>query len=499
MSGRLFPRRGAPALISAKGRAAQLPRFAPFMRSYAAASGSSLLADWTGTSTSANGISAREAQALRRRARELRENSSIVARYSALCRDNIIGPHGPTLAAFVPSTRGKNVEASAGIERRWYQWATSVTADGRTLTDALALFVESWKIEGEGLWIVETRGNTLVVTPVDADRLDQAYSETLRNGNVVEQSVETDATGRVVAYWLWDADADDITRRRRRRWPAESILYKGHCTRPNQRRGITPLAPVMVLIQHLEKTDEALVVLNRTTASKMFQYVAQGEWAPPLTNPDGSPLDPSMQQDEVAPGGQWVPPWGYRAEAIDPGNPTQEYGVLSNSLQRRIAAGLNVAHTSLSGDLSEANYGSQRGGLIGERDAWMVDQEALIDTVLRPLFAMWLRLEIMTRRVVLPSGVVLADVLEQTEWHPRRWAWIDPLKDAEGIRALLEMRLTSRTRELNKMGVDVRTLFQEIADEEQMAKDVGIQLPTASAPTTTTPSPAPERGLRAVA
>lgn len=499
MSGRLFPRRGAPRAISAKLQAAKLPTFGPFVRAYQAAAGSSLLADWTGTSASANGVTASQAATLRRRARELRENSSLVARYSALCRDNILGPDGVTLAAYVPSTRGKNVEASSAVESRWYAWAQSVTPDGLSLVDALALFVESWKIEGEALMLMQERNGGVILTPTDVDRLDQHYSETLRNGHTVEQGVETDASGAVVAYWLWDADADDLARRRRVRWPAENVLYKGHCTRPNQRRGITPLAPVMILVQHLEKTDEALVVLNRTTASKMFQYVAQGEWAPALVDMDGKPLDPVLAHDEVAPGSQWVPPYGYKAEAIDPGQPTQEYDALSRGLIRRIAAGLNVAYTSLSGDLSDANYGSQRGGLLGERDAWMTDQQQLIEAVMRPLFAFWLGIEVMVRRLTLPPNVTLARVVELTEWYPRRWAWIDPLKDAEGIRALLDMRLTSRTRELNKMGIDVRALFREIADEEALATEVGISLPsTTQTPPPPAPDTAPARGLRAV-
>jgi lambda family phage portal protein len=276
-------------------------------------------------------------------------------------------------------------------------------------------------------------------------------------------------------------------------------LYIGHRTRPNQRRGLSPLAPVMLLIHHLERTDEALAVLNRTAASKMFQFVAQGEWASPLLDTEGNPLHPDAANEEVGPGAQWVPPYGYKAETINPGQPTPEYDVFSSSLQRRIAAGLNVAHVSLSGNLTEANYGSQRGGLIGERDGWIVDQQQLIDDVMRPLFARWVRTEVLTRRMQLPESVLPSQVVALSEWFGRRWAWIDPLKDAEGIRALLEMRLTSRTRELNKMGIDVRAIAEEIAAEEQVFAALNVALPSvATTPPETPTPPAPERTLRAV-
>ena len=497
MNGLRFPKRGAPRRIGAK---AQPPR-APLagLRAHYAASGSALLSDWFGTSASANGVTNREARAIRRRARELRENSSIVARYAALCKDNIIGPTGVTFSAYVPSTRGKNDAASQDLEEKWYAWADDATPDNRTLVQALRIMVESWKVEGEALAIMGLRGDRLVIRPVDADLLDQDYSETRRNGNVVEQGVETDATGRVVAYWIWDASEDDTARRTRTRWDADDVLYIGHRTRPNQRRGISPLAPVMLLIHHLERTDEALVILNRTAASKMFQFVAQGEWASPLLDPDGNPLHPDAANEEVGPGAQWVPPYGYRAETINPGQPTPEYDVLSKSLQRRIAAGLNVAHVSLSGDLTEANYGSQRGGLIGERDGWIVDQQQVIDDVMRPLFARWLRTEVMARRVQLPITAMPSQVVALSEWFGRRWAWIDPLKDAEGIKALLEMRLTSRTRELNKMGIDVRAIAEEIAAEEKVFAALNVALPDVTPAPPSPPAPAaPERTLRAV-
>ncbi len=501
MTLRLFPRRGAPAAIARKTTAPRTT-FGPMWRGHSAASASSLLADWYGTRASANGITAREGERLRHRARELRENSSIVARYAYLVRTNVIGPDGITLSAYVPSTRGKNVQASAEVEAGWYGWATSVTPDGRSLVDALGQLVETWKVEGEALATVTTRGDTLQITPVDPDLLDQHYSETRRNGHEIEQGIECDAAGRVVGYWLWDASEDDSARRSRRFWRAEDVLHLPHRTRPNQRRGVTALAPVMVLLQHLDKLDEALVVLNRTAASKMFQYVAQGEWAPPLVDGDGKALDPEVHREEVAPGNQWIPPYGYEAKTIDPGQPTGDLANYVGEWLRRVASGLNVAESSLTGDLSRANYGSQRGGMIHERDGWKMDQALVIDRLARPLFARWLRHAVLTRTITLPAGVTLASVIERSEWFPRRWSWIDPLKDAQAIETMLRLRLTSRTRELNQLGIDVRALFQEIADESALADELNITLPDDAVvpPADDEPTDAtlPSRALRAV-
>ncbi len=508
MIGSLFPKRGAPKAIARKLQTAARVAYAPFYRGHTAASASSLLADWYGTRASANGITAREAEKLRHRARELRENSSLVARYAYLVRTNVVGPEGPTLSAFVPSVRGKNMQASAEVERRYYAWAAAVTPDDQPLVEALSQLAETWKVEGEGIVLRTVRDGRLVLDMVDPDRVDQHYSEPLRNGRTVEQGVERDATGRVLGYWIWNAAEDDSARRTRQYWRAEDVAFLPHRTRPSQIRGLTALAPVMPLMQHMEKLDEALVVLNRTAASKMFQFVAQGDWAAPLVGPDGQPLDPEVNQEEVGPGNQWVPPYGYKAETIDPGQPSGDLATIIGEWLRRVASGLNVAEASLTGDLSRANYGSQRGGLLMERDCWKMDQQLFVAHVMRPVFAWWLRLEVMTGRLQLPAGVTIASIIEQSAWYPRRWSWIDPLKDAQAIELLLKLRMTSRGRELNQQGIDIREVFQEIADEEALAKDLKISLglgPEPSPPTDPTdqdddaqPPAATPRSLRAV-
>lgn len=498
MTPRLFPRRGAPARIAAKTRR-PLPATARKVRAYLAAQSSALLADWVGTSASANGVTDKEARRLRQRARELRENSWIAARYEALARENILGPNGVTFAAYVPRPRGKNEEASRQLEDDWYAWATSVTADGQSLLSALETVVNSWKIEGEAIVRLRVLGDRLGIEVLDADLLDQHYSEPLRDGRVVEQGVEKDTSGRVVAYYIWDGAEDSYGRRQRERVPAEQILYTGHRTRPQQVRGITPLAPVMILINHLERLEEAVVILNRVTASKMYTLEAE-EWATPLTDDNDEQIQPE-QTEEIAPGASWITPYGWRTKMLDPGQPTAQHDALIKQGLHEIAGGLNVSYMSLSGDLSSASYSSGRIGLFSEREGWTMDQQQLIDDILRPLFAAWLRWEVLARRIVLPDSVMIADVVRRSEWYGRKWPMLEPLKDAEAIEKLIELRMTSRTRELNKLGISYTAVIDELAAEEKYAKDNGVTLATlvakAAPPSESAPAD-PARGLRAV-
>lgn len=469
-------------------------------RAYAAASAHRLTADWAGTANSADKTTRHQAKALRHRARELRENSPVVARYAALVRDNIIGPDGITLQAVVPSTRGKNTVASAAVEKAWYTWAESCTADGQSLVSVFNTLAESWKVEGEALCeLIPSPAAPcgLFLKPLDADLLDESHNadRTARGGSIV-QGIEYDAAGRVVGYHLFTRHPSDGGARAHRFLPANRLLLLGHRARPQQSRGVTALAPVMLLIQHLEKTDEAIVVLNRVTASKMGALIP-GENAQALEGADGTP-----PQIEQAPGEWWTLPVGWDVKMLDPGQPTQEYDVFARHLLRKIAAGLHVAYASLTGDLSDVNYSSMRAGLLVERDAWQGAQTEFIQAIVSPVFRVWLDTAPMTGAFPLASGQSAAAIAESSVWHPRRWPWVDPLKDANAIGVLLSEGLTTRTREANKQGLSFKELVDERAEEDAYLRLKGVVLgetaPVAPDANTEPDDAKPIRQLRAV-
>lgn len=466
----------------------------PMRRAYAAAAPHRLLGDWPGTAQSANKSTRYQAKALRFRARELRENSGLVARYAQLVRDNVVGPDGVTLQCIVPSTRGANAAAAASIERAWYRWAEACTPDGRSWNTVCATLAEAWRVEGEALLELipsPAAPMGLWVRPLDADLLDDKKNQdaTASGGSIV-QGVEYDANGRVVRYHLLAKHPSDGEVAQYRPLPPERLLFLPHRARPEQTRGVTGLAPVMVLLQHLEKTDEAIVVLNRVTASKMGAMIP-GPDAQPLEGADGEP--PMVEQ---APGEWWTLPMGWDIKMLDPGQPTNEYDVFAKHLLRKIASGLGVSYASLSGDVGDVNYSSIRAGMVAERDAWQAMQATFVDTIVAPTFSLWLRAAWMARAVDIPPGQSPASIAAASQWHPRRWAWVDPMKDAQGIELMLQMGLTTRTREANKQGLSFEALLAERKAEEAAIARAGVQLGAApvaaAAPPTTPPDETPD-------
>jgi lambda family phage portal protein len=472
-------------------------------RAYTAAQGGRLLADLAGTATSANKTTRYQAAILRHKARELRENSPLVQRYALLVRDNIVGPDGITLQAMVPSTRGTNTAASAVVESAWYQWAESCTPCGQTWDAVCRTLAESWKVEGEA-WL-ELMPNPaapmgLWVKPLDADLIDHTTNEeqTPTGGSVV-QGVEYDAAGRVIGYVVWTRHPSEGHSRRTRRVPADRLLYLPNTHRPYQTRGVTALAPAMTLLHHLERTEEAIVILNRVTASKMGALIP-GEDAAPIVGPNGESESETMPPEiEQAPAEWWTLPRGWDVKMLDPGQPTAEFAAFATHLERNIAASLGVAHSSLTGNLSEINYSSMRGGLLLERDMWMGAQQAFIAALVRPVFALFLRTASLAVALAFPVSVDLGAIARASTWHPRRWPWVDPVKDAQGIELLLSLGLTTKTREANKQGLAFTDLVDERAAEDAYVTASGVTLGTAApvpAPADDEPAAPPTRTLR---
>lgn len=456
---------------------------APFRlgrRAYTGAGGGRLLADMHGTSESADKSTRYQATILRRRARELRENSPLVARYAQLVRDNLIGPDGITLQAVVPSTRGVNVAAGAVIERGWYQWAASATPDGQPLDTVLRTLAESWRVEGEALLelLVDARAPFgLRLRALDVDLLDETYNvDATSGGGKIVQGVEFDSAGQIVRYHLWTTHPSHGASRQRREVAAARLLRLAHRPRPGQTRGVTPLAPGMVMLQHLEKTEEALVVLNRVVASKMGALVPSENASPILDSANQPEAPPEIEQ---APGAWWRLPYGWDVKMLDPGQPTPNFEPFAQHLERNFAASVNVAYASLTGDTTALNYSTMRSALLLERDGWMVLQAEFIATIMRPLFAAWLQAAWMCGAVALPAGQLPEAIVDASVFHPRRWPWVDPLKDAQAIEQLLALGLTTRTREANKQGLAFSDLLAERAAEEAAIAAANVTLGTA--------------------
>jgi lambda family phage portal protein len=462
---------------------------------YNAAAFNRLTADWVfATTRSVNSELRTDLRTMRNRARDLVRNSPFGARYAQLLAENVVGAYGVALQAKNTTKDGRLfVAANRSIEAAWHDWTRAPNADASRrlcLPELLSLAVSNWSADGEILIRLlrgprfGTYGFALQV--LDPDYLDEQLNQA-KSGtqNEIVQGVEIDEFGAPLRYHLWTRHPDDPAQDRQRVVVAAAdIIHAFIPVRPGQVRGIPHAASVMTTVKMLDGYVEAELVAARIASAKMGALVDADPANPAAQSPDaGDATIPT----EAEPGTFWdFRGMGAKMETFDPEHPTAAFADFTRMMAHLIATGLGISYGTLTGDLSQANYGSMRVGMLAERDHWRRLQQFLVQHVLDPIYREWIKMALLNGMV--PGIDRDFTRWQSVSWQPRGFAWIDPVKDVEGD--LLEVAAGTKT--LTEMaatrGRDLEEVIEERKLELQMLAEAGV---TSTLATKGTVAPAP--------
>jgi lambda family phage portal protein len=421
----------------------------------------------------------RDIQRLRTHSRHLVKNNPIMARYIKLLQTNVVGHTGIQLQCDIRTKGGTPLERkNSAVEDAWDWWGQECTTDGRSLLDLLWSTIGQAGQDGEVLFrkVYGSKWRCgIALEPVDPDRLDHTLNDFTQH---IVMGVEQDPWGRPVAYHLWTQHPDTPGERKRERVPASQIFHLFRPQASRQSRGVPWAAPVMLTLNLLGRYWEAEVAAAAHEASRAG-FIE-------------SDLDQVNGDERITPQDLEIGPITYvgltpgtHVNVPDVKHPNTAFDTFSRSMLRLVASGLNVAHASLANDRGDANYGSQRGGLLDERDNYRILQVWLIQAFLVPLFADWLPLARLAGRVAWAAD-------PKPGWAARGWDWIDPSKDVDAAIKALGAKIETRTRILAQKGLVFRDVMQELADEDKFAESVGVDLTLPLQASTPAPEPKEE-------
>ena len=442
--------------------------------------------DWLLPQTSADSELAPALKNLRFRARELERTNEYVQRYLDLIDNNVLGHCGVNLQMKITDPSGKmDVTANKIISDAWDKWKErkNCTPSGR----------QCWReVEGMVLRRAACDGGILIrlvknwenefkfaIQLIEIDQLDTDYSMRLQNGNEIRFGIEVDQWRRVVAYYILKNHPGDYqaNARQRDRIPANEILHVYLATRPGQTVGHPWMASVMQALEHLGKYREAELVAARMEACKGYaiEQVTPDGWQGD-TDANGSPsqeMSPGMALN-LAPGQKYVP--------IQPTHPNTAHGEFVKASLRGIAGGLSVNYNSLANDLESVNYSSMRAGKLEEVEEYKSIQSWLIESLHTPVFEAWLEMALISGVIKSPNGTPLPvskfEKFNSPCWKPRRWPWVDPLKDLQASVLAVEKGFKSRRSIIAEMGEDIEEVFQEQAEDNALAESLDLEFPT---------------------
>lgn len=419
------------------------------------------------------------------RSREQWSNNDYVRSFIRLVRQNVVGPQGVKLQAKAKTPRGKSdADANDAIETAWCEWGTKGNCDvtGQlSWREIQCMAMETTARDGEFIarkvYGADAGPMGFALQLVDPQRLSVKYENYKfgNNGHFIRQGIEFNRYGRPVAYHFtsmdeWDAYYYSINGKGFVRIPAEEIIHGFVHEMVGQRRGLPWAGTSLFRLHHLQGFEDAAVQNARASATKMGFIQYKEGFGPQCDDDQPVEIEAEPLAFHELPEGAEIADW-------NPNYPSGEFATFNKAMLRGAAAGMGVLYNNLAGDLEGVNFSSIRQGTLDEREHWKELQQWLIETLVAPVYAEWLKFSLLAGTIKVKNRPLPPEKLKvysEVEWQGRRWAWIDPRADNDANISAMRAGLKSPSQIIRESGRDPEEVYREIADDLQAMKDAGI-------------------------
>lgn len=451
-------------------------------RMFKAGESDRLTMKWGTTPMTADTVVNRWQRTLVARSREQVANNDHAKAFIRMCRQNIVGSSGVMLQAQFKNAKGKlDKELNEAIELSFARWGDRENCD--------VTGQESWRsmqtssvagAGGDGEFMIR------LVTGADAGPwgfalqildpircpVDYDVQRISGSKNFIRAGIEYTQYGRPVAYHLTTTTAEDSEYsaggRHYVRIPAAEMVHGYKKEMIGQKRGLPWLATALYRLRNLNGYEDAAIINARIGASKMaFMKFAPG-FGPQYDEEDPPEVD-------IEPGTMGILPEGADIADWSPQSPGGDLGVMLKHMLRGISTGLGVPYNELAGDLEGVNFSSIRQGTLDSREHWKEQQEWLIESLVKPVFAAWFSYSMLAGKITNAKGKPVKfqamDLQTAISWQPRRWQWIDPRADVDAAVNSKNNFLASPGQIIREQGRDPQTVWMESARDQRAMVD----------------------------
>lgn len=306
----------------------------------------------------------------------------------------------------------------------------------------------------------------------------------LPNGNSIRMGIEMNSWGEAINYHFikpttgdWMAATPGLTGgmgATHEVIPAKDIIHYARLEYGDSTRGAPWCASIIGKARQLDRFEEAEVIAARVAACKLgfLKSTVQPEGGY-LQAPD--PCKRPMNWDQV-PGGILGLPAGVEFQEWNPNHPNQNYEQFRKAMVRSICAGMPGAdYNILANDLEGISYSAGRLGRLDSNELWKLLQKFDIETAEQAIFENWLEMALATGAIKLP--LLKFEKYNQPHFSGRRWAGVDPVKETTAAVLAITNKLMSFSKWYDDQAWDLEETWMEIAEEQMLAEELGIQLP----------------------
>lgn len=383
---------------------------------------------------------------------------------------NLIGP-GITPRPQQPSQAVRGLLASGFLA-----WTDAAEASGRTdYYGVQAALTADMVVLGEGLAVIVADRATGApqIRRLHPEQLDRSKILQMTSGGRIVQGVETDADGRIAAYWVRpSAPGEQLggVALTSERIPSSQILHVFRQLWPGQVRGVSWFAPALMTGRDLDSLLDAMLVRQKVAAMFVGSIRDQDGSAGGFEGDQtGTSLDTTAE-----PGTLRIEQPGMETVWSDPPDAGDSVS-FSKAMQRRLAIATGATYSQASGDFSEANYSSERAAQLEfRRFAEGIQHHVIIPAICKPVWDHFIRWQVLTGGISASAYQAQRAAFHSVKWLPPAWPWVDPQKDAQATILEMDNLLRSRSEAVAERGFDIEALDQEIAADRARAERLGI-------------------------
>ncbi|BAQ11456.1 portal protein [Bacillus sp. OxB-1] len=436
---------------------------------------------------------------LRERSRDLFMNTPLATGSLKTMRTNIVGA-GLRLNAqvdyeFLGITEEEADEWETKVEREFSVWADSLMCDSMQMQNFYGLqqlaFL-SFLMSGEVFALLPYRHHRqhfygLRVQLIEADRISSpsGAKENIVNG------IELGSFGEVAAYHISknhplgkSFGRNEWTRIEKfgAKTGRQNILHLMESERPEQRRGVPVLSPVIESLKQLDRYSEA--ELMAALVSSLFTvFIESGDTEGPQFGqgiPDEERVDDDDETSyELAPGAIISLAEGEKVTTTNPGRNNAAFDPFVVSICRQIGSALELPYELLLKHFT-SSYSASRGALLEAWKMFKMRRSWLASYFCQPIYEEWLTEAILLGRIDAPGFLedpMIRKAYATAEWNGPSQGQLDPLKEVNAAEKRVNNGFSTRAKETVELtGGDYWRNHPQRVREERMRREGGLDL-----------------------
>jgi lambda family phage portal protein len=305
----------------------------------------------------------------------------------------------------------------------------------------------------------------------------------------IKNGVEVGEYGEPVAYWIEKSDQATgrsyvsrdfvrISAKQGHRW---NVLHGFAQNDADQYRGMPFFAPAMKFFRDLNDYLDAELVSNIVTAAfSLFIETAPGmdpyTQANYMQSLSGETTDNSnkVRYQELVPGQIMYGSMNEKPHPISANRPGATFDPFVTTIKKAMSLALNIPYAVLFKDPQGLSFSGFRSAML---DAWRVYTQRRVwlgQQFCQPIYTMLMEEAYLRGNLNVNDFYTHMYPLTNAEWRGAPKGDIEPVQAVKADVDAIKANLKTRAEAIAERGGDIRTTFDQLAEEQEMMRERGL-------------------------